>query len=442
MKKFISALSVALVLATVLSGFTGCAKKSDQSTSSAASQDSNKPVTLTMMWWGTQARHESTQKVIDAYTKLHPNVKFTASPLGWQGYSDKLSVEAAGGSLPDIFQNDYSFLDKLAKNNAMADMNPYVKNKSLDLSGVDPTLKSTGVMNNKLIAIVISIGAPSVIYNPDVFSKAGLSAPTDNWTWDDFVNDSMTIKSKLNVYGTALYSPQDDTRLLNIYLRQYGEHVFSTDGKKLGYTDKHFVELLNMMKKLQDAGAMPNPDQEAQIETKSKDQWPIVTGGMGLMLDNFNYPVMAAKSNPNLQEVEYPCSVKGAKPNFTKPGMFFSVANTSKNKQAAADFINYFINDQSANTALNAERGVPVSSKIRSFMLPSLSAQNKVMFEYVDRVQKNSSKIDNPEPTGTAEIVTDLNNEEAAVLYGKKSSTQAAADFRKEATAVLANSAS
>ena len=109
MKKFISALSVALVLATVLSGFTGCAKKSDQSTSSAASQDSNTPVTLTMMWWGTQARHESTQKVIDAYTKLHPNVKFTASPLGWQGYSDKLSVEAARRQSPGYFSERLQF---------------------------------------------------------------------------------------------------------------------------------------------------------------------------------------------------------------------------------------------------------------------------------------------------------------------------------------------
>lgn len=437
MKKFFSALSITLAIAAVVTTAGGCAKEKQESSSSASS---NSPVTLSIMWWGTQARHDATQKVLSMYSQLHTNVKFTASPLGWTGYQDKLSVEAAGGSLPDIFQNDYSFIDNLSKNNSLADMSAYAKNKTIDMTNVDTNLKNSGVVNGKLTGIVISIGTPAVIYNPDVFTKAGLSAPSDNWTWEDFISDCQTIKSKLGVYGVvALYSPQQDTRLLDIYLRQYGEHVFSSDGKKLGYSDKHFVDFLNMFKKLVDAGAAPNPDQEAQIETKSKDQWPIVNGGAGLLFDNLNYPVLATKSNPNMQAALYPCSVKGAKPNYIKPGMFFSVANTSKNKQAAAEFISYFINDQEANRVINAERGVPVSSKIRAFMEPTLSAQSKVMFDYVNRVEKNSSKIDPPDPSGTPEIVTNLNNEEAAVLYGRKTAAQAAADFRKEATDALAN---
>ena len=442
MKKMVSTLLVALLITGTVVTTGGCSQSKSGSSSTAS--DANKPVTLSVMWWGAQARHDSTNKVLQMYTEKHPNVKFQATPLGWNGYQDKMATQAAGGALPDIFQNDYTFIDTFSKNKSLADMSSYVKNKTIDMTNVDSTLVSTGKVDGKMTGIVISIGAPAISYNPDVFTKAGLSMPTDNWTWEDLVNDCLTIKQKLNVYGELeLFAPAGGPmNNLNLWLRQYGTQIYANDGTKVAYTnDKYLVDYIDMIKKLTDAGAAPNPDQEAQIQTKSKDQFPVVNGGAGMIFDNLNYPVLAAKSNPNLKNALYPCSVKGAKPNYTKPGMFFSVAQTSKNKQAAAEFINYFINDENANTALNAERGVPVSSKIREYMMPSLSAQNKEMFNYVDRVEKNSSKISPPEPNGAAEVQTDLINEINAVLYGKKTSEQAAKDFRSEANQVLSQNA-
>lgn len=122
---------------------------------------------------------------------------------------------------------------------------------------------------------------------------------------------------------------------------------------------------------------------------------------------------------------------------YLKPSMFFSVANNSKNKDKCAKFINWFINDLDANKVIKAERGVPISSKVRSEMLSSLTSQGKAMFQFVDKAGKISSKVSPADPSGSAEVRTDLNNEVDAVLYGKKTAKQAAADFRKEANEVL-----
>ena len=70
--------------------------------------------------------------------------------------------------------------------------------------------------------------------------------------------------------------------------------------------------------------------------------------------------------------------------------MFFSVAETSKVKKEAAEFINWFVNSEEANDIIMAERGTPVSSKIRDYMVNSgkLSSQQAAMFENVTKAQE------------------------------------------------------
>lgn len=225
-------LAAATVSSVVFSG--GCAKKNS---SSASQADSNAPVTLSITWWGSQSRHDYTQKLLDMYKQQHPNISFQAAPAGWDGYQQKISAEAAGNSLPDIVQTATTFIVDFSKNGSLADLTPYVKDKTLDLSDADQNLVNSGKVGSKLTGVVLGTNALAITYNPDVLAKAGVTAPTGNWTWNDFVADCTAIQQKTGVYGaTELYS--DATNMLfAYYLRQYNEHLYATDGSKLGYTD-------------------------------------------------------------------------------------------------------------------------------------------------------------------------------------------------------------
>lgn len=64
-------------------------------------------ITIRVAWWGNQTRNDLTVKALDLYTEKHPNVTFETEPSSWDGYFDKLSTQAATGSLPDIYQQDY-----------------------------------------------------------------------------------------------------------------------------------------------------------------------------------------------------------------------------------------------------------------------------------------------------------------------------------------------
>jgi multiple sugar transport system substrate-binding protein len=432
---------IAMLLATVLTGsliMSGCAK-TESTNNNETKKDPNAPVKLTITWWGSQTRHDYTQKLLDMYTAKHPNVTFEAVPAGWDGYFDKLSAQAAGGMLPDIIQMDVQYINTFTKNNTITDLTPFVNDKTLDLSDVDSNVVSTGKVNGKLTGMVVSTTSLALTANPDVFKKAGLELPKEGYTWAQFEKDMITIKEKNGGYGI---DKLEDVNYFPYWVRQYGKTMFAQDGTKLGWDDdKVFVEYVSMIQRLQQAKAMPTPDEWTQISAKGKEAQPVVTGGAGATFDWANFNVIAQKANPNLVPLLPPVKDSSTKPLFSKPGMYLSVAESSKNKKAAVEFINWFINDPEANKIINAERGIPVAAKIRESLKASLTQQQKTMFEYAELAVKNSSAPDAPQPAGASEVWKVMTDSVNTVLYNKATAEKAAADFRTKANEILARNA-
>ena len=315
---------MALALVSVMTGsLAACSGSTDNKTEQSANanadnnttQDANvsagntnggtgESVTLKFSWWGNQNRHDYTQKILDKYTELHPNITFEAMPSGWDGYFDKLSTQAASGSMPDIVQMDYLYITTYAKNNSITDMQPYIDNGTIDVSGMSEEVLNTGRIDDKLAGIVGSTGTLAVGYNPDVFKEAGLEEPNQsgNWTWDDFVDTAKKIKDTTGKLGVTSTGVVDDTNLFNYWVRQHGEQLFSDDNRSLGYKDdKIMVDYLNMWKDLMDAGAAANPDEYAQIQTLGQEAGPVVTGDAGMINENNNYASKMSSRNSNLK---------------------------------------------------------------------------------------------------------------------------------------------
>lgn len=401
-------------------------------------EEAAKPVKLSIAWWGSQTRHDYTAKLLEMYTQQYPNVTFESTPSGWDGYFDKMAAQAAGNILPDIVQMDYSFIATYTKNDTLADLTPLVADKTLDLSDVQQTMVDTGKVDGKLTGAVLSSTSFAVPYNPDVFAKAGLSEPTSDWTWSDFERNLMTIKEKTGNFGLAS-DLQTDTALLTYWVRQYGKTLYAADGTKLGFEDDQiFADYLNMVSRLTKAKAVPSPDEWIQIATTGKEARPVVVGKAGAMFEWANFGVIVAKANPNIKLVTPPYADNGIKALWIKPGMFFSIATSSKNQVEAAKFISWFINDIEANKLINTERGIPVATKVREALKPSLTAQQKAMFDYLELAIQHASSTSPAEPAGSAEVTKAMADQMNLVLFRKVTPEQAAADFRKAANEILA----
>ncbi len=439
MKKRMKKITSLLLAGAMVAGLTACGGSDDSKKAEGGSSDGKTTIKIT--WWGGDSRHEYTQELLDAYTAENPNVVFETTPAGWEGYFDKLSTQAASGSMPDIVQMDYLYIATYAKNGSLADLSEFIEDGTLDMSNVDESTLKTGEIDGKMAGIVAGTNALAVTYNPDVLAEAGVEAPTDDWTWDDYVELNTKVAESTGKESalTATIGPFGDMNFFNYYLRQHGETLFKEDGTGLAFDDDGLTaDYFQMWADMAEANVTPDPDEQSQIATLGIESLPIVTNEAGTTLEWNTYPNKVEATNPNLKLALMP----GANENnamWLKPGMFWSVAESSEVKEECAKFINWMINSEEANDIIAAERGVPISSEIREYMVNSgnMTQTQTDMFEYVDKVTAIAGECPQADPAGIAEINEAFNNAGNSVMYGQATSEEAAKTFREKATEIL-----
>lgn len=451
MKKTYKKLTAAVLASMMVFSAVGCSSnddnnnkttttlKAENESTDVSKEEPKEDVTLKITWWGGQSRHDYTQQLLDKYTELNPHVKFEPIPAGWDGYFDKLSTQAASGAMPDIVQMDYLYISTYAKNNSLANLQEYVDNGTIDVSGIDEKLLSSGKIDDKLAGLVLSTSMIAVGYNPDVIKDAGLEEPKEDWSWDDYIALNEAVSKKLGKPSAMTPSGvTGDTNIFNYWVRSNGGSLFNESGTALGYEDdKVCADFFGMWKDMMDKKITPDPDELAQLMTLGQEAGPVVTGEAATVFEWNNYAAKLTEVNDKLK-VALPPNV-GDKGLWSKPGMFFSVAETSKVKDEAAKFINWFVNSEEANDIIMAERGVPVSSKVRDYMKASgkMSVQQNEMFDYVDKASAYTGETPAPDPAGISEVNEAFSNAGNSVFYGQKTPEEAAKTFRKEANAIL-----
>lgn len=455
MKRRAAALAMAGVMAFGLAACGGSGSSNSEATASSGStsdatseaaatgSDGAEDVTIRITWWGGESRHEYTQQMLDKYTELHPNVHFEATPAGWDGYFEKLATDTATGSMPDIVQMDYLYISTYAANNSLADLTPYIEDGTLNVGDVDANLMQTGNIDGKQIAMPLSSSLMAVGYSPAALEAAGLEEPTTDWTWSDFANMCNTIYEKTGNVGTTT-GPVDDTNIFNYWVRQHGAQLFSDDNKSLGYEDDSITaDFFQMWKDMMDAGGAPDPDEYNQIQTLGLEAEPIANDESGFRFNWNNYTTLMAGANDTLKMVTPPMPDDGSdnKGLWLKPGMFFSVAETSEVKDECVKFIDWFINSEEANDIMMGERGAPASAAMRDYLVNSgkLNEQQQQMFSYVDEATALCGDTPAPDPVGISEVNQAFKDAAYSVFYGQASADEAAAAFREEANSILSS---
>ncbi len=441
-------LALGLTGAMALS-MAACGGSGDSSSAAAGSaaqtgstaSNGEEPVTIRITWWGGQSRHDYTQQLLDLYTSEHPNVTFEAVPSGWDGYFDKLATDTATGGMADIVQMDYMYIATYANNDSLADLSEFIADGTLNVDNVDESLLSSGVIDGKTVGIPLATSVLAMSANPSVLAEAGVEMPANDWTWEDFASIVTEVHEKTGKLGFSNIVA-DDVNVLSYWVRQHGGALFAEDNKSVGYDDDAIItEFFRYWNDLIETGAVPNPDEYEQILTLGKEADPIITDDSAFRQDWNNFTTIAANAgNDSLELVNVPVDSTNPSALWYKPGMFFSVAETSTVKKECAAFIDWFINSEEANDIIMGERGTPASSAIREYLVNSgkLSAQQVDMFNYATEIADYCSDAPAPDPAGISEINTVFKDIAYSVFYGQTTPEDAAVRLREEFDSILA----
>lgn len=454
MKKKVLSLLLAsvMMLVTVACGSEEPAANSGAPAASSAAKTESKSeaastaeeVALTFSWWGNQTRNERTQAALDLYSEQNAGVTFDTQPAEWNDYWTKLSTLAAGNSLPECIQMDYSYLEQYVSADLLVDLTPYVESGVLDVSKVDPGILESGSVDGKLYAICAGVNAPSLFYNKTLLDSLGITVK-DNMTLDEFMDVARQVYEKSGVKTDLPYAAGDN--YLPFLLRSHGTNrLFNEDSLNVPNAET-LLPGFEIYETGTKEGWIIGADVHAELTSNSVEQSPLVyfsseatQSWCGFFWSNqLSAMVAAAPEGMEIGITTWP-SDDPKLSNFLKPSQFFSVSrDAGENEEAAVKVVNYMLNSVDANEILLGERGVPASSDVAAAIAPLLDETAQKVTGYInDVVTPNCSPISPAIPDGANEVYDYYNQLVDKILYGQMTSADAAAELFEKGNEIMA----
>lgn len=183
--------------------------------------------------------------MIAAFKQQNPNIDVKVETAPYADYFTKLQTLVAGGTAPDVFELNYENFVSYASKGVLADMTPMASKEAGFADKFYPKAYGAFSRDSKQYGLPQSFSDVVLFYNKDLFDAAGVSYPTESWTWKDELAaaQKLTDASK-GVWGT--YSP---IQFFEFYktAAQSGCGVFGPDGKTVTINQPGCVESLTWM---------------------------------------------------------------------------------------------------------------------------------------------------------------------------------------------------
>ncbi|MGW2699957.1 ABC transporter substrate-binding protein [Streptomyces sp. NPDC001340] len=247
---------------------------------------------ITFQTWNLRANFKPYfEGLIADFEKKYPgtHVKWIDQPA--EGYADKISADAAGGTLPDVVNVSPDLVAPLAEAGLALDLDKAAGTyKSEYLDGAWAGHQVPGL--NGTFAFPWYLNTGPLFYNKSLFEKAGLDPSTPPKTYDELFADALQLakKSDGKVATLANVPTVED-------FGRYGVQLMNKEGTGFAFNDTKGVELLAKYKELYDAKALDPQALTATPESSGKKfltEAVAMNPGSALDLGNFK------KQAPNL----------------------------------------------------------------------------------------------------------------------------------------------
>jgi multiple sugar transport system substrate-binding protein len=197
------------------------------------SSSSDSGTTITVSHGYTSAEATELQALATEWNTAHPDTKVN---LAFNGGNDSaLQKTIAGftaGNYPDVAYEYGSSATQLAKQPKLVDLTDKVNTPAVNWSDFYPSEQQAATVNGKIVGVPALVDNLSLVYNKDLFARAGIAPPTDNWTWQDFRAAAAKLTDKAtNTYGWAYVNDgSEDTvwRFLAMLWQAGGDLLNST----------------------------------------------------------------------------------------------------------------------------------------------------------------------------------------------------------------------
>ncbi|MET7644975.1 sugar ABC transporter substrate-binding protein [Streptomyces sp. NPDC005426] len=407
------AVVTAAVLATVLP-LSACGGESGSGSSDASGKVEGK---ITFQTWNLQANFKDYfNGVIADFEKKYPGTEVKWVDRPGEGYADKISADAAGGTLPDVVNVSPDLVAPLAKAGLALDLDkaaPQYRKEYLD--GAWKAHQIPGTQGTYAFPWYLNTGP--MFYNKRLLKDAGLDPQKPPATYDEVFADGLKLaeRSKGKIATLANVPTIED-------FGRYGGQLMNKEGTGFAFNDAKGVELLTKYKELYDAKAL---DPQALTATPESSGHKFLTESVamnpGSALDLANFKKQAPSLYKNIGITDQVSNT--GKANMYVMGLMVNAQ--TKQKPAAVAFAHY---------VTDATRQMDFAKQVAIFPSTAGSLDDPYFTKEdgtdVTRVRVAAAKslktaVNYTPVLFSEQMKTELRNQVAKALQGKQSPKEA-----------------
>lgn len=370
-----------LVIILILSGliFTGCKD----------TKIFKGKTILRAAYWGDIKEVDIITNSVKRFKEKNPgiDVQLEKLPAG-DAYIEKMLTQIAGGNPPDVmFVNAERFI-VFAEKGVLLSLNDFIKKDNFPINKYYKKIVDKFTVKGNVYALPRDIAPICVIYyNKDLFDRAGVKYPTNDWTWDDLLKKSQKLtkgEGPNKIFGYA-----DDWPIWDAWvLSNGGKYVDDIKNPKKCLLDsKEVLEALKFRQNLiYKYKVMPSlSNMSAMGGVGASDLF--VQGKVAMFHSGiWKTPFFREIKNFRWDTVMFPKSSKG-KRGFPLSGAGYAVLKSTKYPEAAWKLVTYLAGEEGqielAQTGL-AQPAIQEIAKSKNFLDDNSPKSKAFLLEAVD----------------------------------------------------------
>ncbi len=341
MKKVVKrTLSMTMAAAMAIGLMAGCSSaKGEQKSESPAPQSdqkteaSGKPVTI--KFWDGNWQEAVWPEVEAIWNEEHPDIKIEAE-FQADLANDKYMLALKNGTAPDVLSCALDWVTTFGNAGLLAPLDEYVAKDSLDVNQFVKGANDASTVNGKLYGLPFRSETYVMFYNKDILSAAGYQTPPATW---DEVKGAAAACTNGDVYGYGLCGTNYSNFSFQYItmLRSSGGDILNADNTASTLGSDVAIQTAQLYKDLA-AYAPASLLENDNIANRTL----FASGKIAMYLSGIYDLAEIVKANPDLN---FACTMvptaNGAERNTILGGWSVAVAESSKEKEAAWEFVKF-----------------------------------------------------------------------------------------------------
>ncbi len=341
-------------------------------------------VTLQYDFWGDQNEVNATNAYMDAYMKLHPNIKIEPLHIGAStDFMAKITTLAASHSLPDLGYFIEPGVIPWGMNNQFVDLSDFYKKQPEKLSVLKFVLP-----DGRIVGVSVANEVHVIWYNKKLFDAAGQpyppADPAKAWDWNHFVQVAKLLTKDVNG-NNATNSGFDphNIRQFGAWIQQWyipwitfalsnGGGLVSQDGKTLLLNKPETIDAIQKLADLinvDHVSPTPNTNQMPSATASA-----LLSGQVAMSIDG-TWSLQTIAITHEQQGLDFGVGVLPAMKKLvtTSIGTPIVVYRTSKHIPEAEELLKFVMNPE--NSLPLQKSGLWLPNEVQWYKDPSLIAK-------------------------------------------------------------------